>query len=336
MPSPEILLKRIAFAALLLASASACASIAPGRAPAPRADAISRAEIQASGAADAHDLVQRLRADWLIAGGQPAADEVLVFVDGRLLGNVRALRGLSLERVDGLQLHSPHYAREIFRFPHREFEAAIALTTFTQPEQAHYRVAVTVGAGKSVRSLSHQLKNAADELGFTHNPPANWENRGQEMPATLHVGARYGLRPRLWLAADVEHTPDAWYGGYLYRPEDGGSGLMSASAASTELAVQLSMGEMVRATVGPAVRMVRWDWRTGECACEKLQSGTTTSLGLAAAVEAAVPRSSKFFLDVALRGRWYPSQNAGPYHGFESIEVGGLTVAPTIGIGARF
>lgn len=332
-------MKRIAFAALLLASASlsACASITPGRAPAPRADAISRAEIEAAGAADAHDLVQRLRADWLIAGGQPAADEVLVFVDSRLVGNVRALRGLSLERVESLQLHSPEYAREIFsRFPPREFQAAIAITTFTRPEQERYRGAVTIGAGKSVRSISHQLKASADELGFTHNPPANWQDRGEEMPVMLHLGARYGLRPRLWLAADVEHTPGAWYGGYLYRPEDGGSGMVSARAASTELALQLSMGEMVRATVGPAVRMVQWDWRTGECACEKPQSNTTTTLGLAAAVEATVPRSSKLFLDVALRGRWYPAQNAGPYHGFQSIEVGGLTVVPTIGLGVRF
>lgn len=332
-------MKRTAFAALLLASAalSACASIIPGRAPAPRADAISRAEIAAAGAADAHDLVQRLRADWLIVNGQPAADEVLVFVDRRLIGNVRALRGLRLDRVEGLQLHSPEYARGVFqRFPPSEFHAAISITTFTQPEQPRYSGAVTIGAGKSVRSMSHQLRASADELGFEHNPPINWQDRGDEMPLTLHAGARYGLRPRLWLAADVDHTANAWYGGYLYRPEEGESGVVSAKAASTELAVQVSMGEMVRATVGPAVRMVQWDWRTGGCACEKPQSSTTTSFGLAAAVEATVPRSSRFFLDVALRGRWYPSVNAGPYHGFESIEVGGLTMVPTLGVGVRF
>ena len=335
-------MKRIAFAALLLATAalSACASIVPGRAPAPRADAISHDEIAAAaatGAAAAHDVVQLLRADWLIVNGQPAADEVLVFVDRRLIGNVRALRGRRLDRVETLQLHSPDYARGVFqRFPPQEFQAAISITTFTQPEQPTYRGAVTVGAGMAVRSISHQIRASADELGFEHNPPINWQDRGEDMPVTLHVGARYGLRPRLWLAADVDHTANAWYGGYLYRPEDGGSGVVSAKAASTELALQLSMGEMVRATVGPAVRMVQWDWRTGECACEKLQSNTTTSLGLAAAVEATIPRSSKFFLDVALRGRWYPSQNAGPYHGFETIDVGGLTVVPTLGLGIRF
>lgn len=331
-------MKRITFASLLLAASalSACGQAAAGLRPAPRVDLISRAEIEATPAADAHELVQHLRPDWLIVNGQPAADEVLVFVDGRLLGNVRALRGLSLERVGTLQLHSPSYVRETFpRFPHSDFRVAIAVSTFTQAEEARYRGSVSLGAGMSVRSLAHQVKASADGLGFTHNPPVNWADRGREMPVTMHLGARYALRPRLWVAAEVQHTPRAWYGGYRH-PPDAGSGLLSVSAASTEMALQLSTGGIVRATAGPALRMVRWDWRSGDCQCEEPRSHSNTALGLAVAVEATVPRSSRFFLDVGLRGRYFPSQEAGPYREFESIGAGGLTVTPTLGLGLRF
>ncbi|MBW3572204.1 MAG: hypothetical protein KY467_13975 [Gemmatimonadetes bacterium] len=331
-------MKRITFAALLFAAAalSACGPVAAGLRPAPRADLISRAEIEATPAADAHELVQRLRADWLIVDGQPAVDEVLVFVDGRLLGNVRSLRGLSLDRVGALQLHSPNYVRETFaRFPHREFRMAIAVSTFTQAEEARYRGSVSMGAGLSIRSLAHQVKASADDLGFSHHPPANWADRGREMPVTVHLGARYGLRPRLWLAGEVQHTPRAWYGGYRH-PPDMGSGLLSVSAASTEMALQLSTGGMVRATAGPALRMVQWDWRSGECQCEEPRSNSNTALGLAVAVEATVPRSSRFFLDIGFRGRYFPSQEAGPYREFESIGARGLTFTPTLGLGVRF
>lgn len=334
------------FASLAIAAAlglGACVPGAPSTAPQPQPDEISRVEVQQSGAATLHQLIQALRPEWLLIAadstGAPAPEQVLVFVDGRFAGDARDLPGISATNLGRVQLVDAATARQRFaRFPRQEFRVAIAASTFTTPAQAAGRMAVSAGVGLTQFGLTQGVENGAEEAGMragTADPRVGWPDQGTRTPLSAHLTARYDVRPALAVSADVQHTLESWYGGYL-RPEDDGSGLLSTRFTSTELALLVSTGRLLRVGVGPAVRHVRWEWASTLCACEQEESQGSTALGGAAVVGVSLPQGGRWFADFSVRARYYPSQEAGPYRHLQSLDAGGLAVTPSVGFGVRF
>jgi hypothetical protein len=88
-------------AAVVLALAPVPATAQPGRL------AVSRGELQASGAANLYDALAAVRPEWLFLGGDTATargrEQVLVFVNGRHVGNLASLRLLNPASVRGMR-----------------------------------------------------------------------------------------------------------------------------------------------------------------------------------------------------------------------------------------
>lgn len=115
--SPEVPLRPFflfATAVCVTLSSAACASTAPQAATTGTAranpDVISKAEIQASAAGTAHELVQRLRAHWLrtgaigsMGGGRSQMRVTLVYVDGVQMGTVSALRTIPADGITSMR-----------------------------------------------------------------------------------------------------------------------------------------------------------------------------------------------------------------------------------------
>ena len=90
---------------------AACASSGKGSGtPRSAPDKITRSEIAASNVMDAYELIDRLRPDWFrgrgtasIGGGRISRQIVLVYLDGHRLGDLTALRTLSVGGIDSIQ-----------------------------------------------------------------------------------------------------------------------------------------------------------------------------------------------------------------------------------------
>ena len=87
--------------------AGACASAGGGPAARSNPDAITRAEVNASNATNAYELVSRLRPNWLratatgtIGGGNITSQAILVYLDRQRLESLDALKTLSVDAID--------------------------------------------------------------------------------------------------------------------------------------------------------------------------------------------------------------------------------------------
>jgi hypothetical protein len=110
------LLSRVDMARLFFAVfAAACASSGGGGGTArSNPDAITRAEVNASNASNAYELVSRLRPNWLratptgtIGGGSITSQAILVYIDRQRLESLDALKTLSVEEIDSASWLEP-------------------------------------------------------------------------------------------------------------------------------------------------------------------------------------------------------------------------------------
>ncbi|HEX2078258.1 MAG TPA: hypothetical protein VHG08_11135 [Longimicrobium sp.] len=332
---------RLATAVLAAASLAACIPGGSPSGPAPREEVISRAELEASGAPDLYQAVQRLRPEWLHlaldpAGG-PAEEQVVVFVDGRMMGDVRVLRGMRTQGIGSMRVRSADFVRRMFRgAPGRSFRAAIVVASYTEALPGGPRVSVSAGAGFTLIGLARSTETAAEDAGFISGVPrgTSFADPGTANPPSLHLTARYAVRPNLSVAADVQHTLEGFYGGTTRRTQ--GSSVVSTTFTSTEAAVMASFGRVMRIGAGPAVRQVRWTWVGGLCQCEEEEKHTSTALGLAAEVGVSMPQNRRWFVDFGVRARYYPSQDTGGYPEVEPMDAGGVVLTPAASIGFRF
>ena len=90
--------------------AAACASSGAGANARSNPDQITHAEVVASSATNAYELVNRLRPNWLratatgsIGGGVIARQAILVYLDRQRLEDLDALKTLSIEGIDSAQ-----------------------------------------------------------------------------------------------------------------------------------------------------------------------------------------------------------------------------------------
>jgi hypothetical protein len=121
---------------MIIITTAACASSAGPRAPARSSDVISAEEITQSSAANAYDLITRLRPRWLqparttssIGGGVVRQPVTLVYLDGSRLGGIEALRTLSLTNVRSVEWYDEQRAATRLRdVPNQPFNGAIVI-----------------------------------------------------------------------------------------------------------------------------------------------------------------------------------------------------------------
>lgn len=107
---PHLVSKRLITYSAIIA-VTACASSGSGSSS-PRAapDRITRAEIVASSATNAYELISRLRPQWLrapavgsIGGGTPRTQAILVYLDRQRLPDLNALNSLSIGGIESAQ-----------------------------------------------------------------------------------------------------------------------------------------------------------------------------------------------------------------------------------------
>lgn len=110
------MLSRVDIARLSLAVfAAACASSGGGGTTTrSNPDSITRAEVSASNATNAYELVSRLRPNWLratptgtIGGGAITNQAILVYLDRQRLESLDALKTLSVEVIDSANWIDP-------------------------------------------------------------------------------------------------------------------------------------------------------------------------------------------------------------------------------------
>lgn len=92
--------------AAILAAGTACAAGTSGGSDTGsggRGDALTQAQLAATGGSNAYDAVARLRPRWLMARApntlQPEGNPVLVYVDGQRMGGVEQLRAFPVESI---------------------------------------------------------------------------------------------------------------------------------------------------------------------------------------------------------------------------------------------
>jgi hypothetical protein len=94
----------------ILAAVVACASTGGGASSGSSPDRLTAAEIRASNATNAYELISRLRPQWLrapgggsITGGVVQNQTILVYLDGHRVGDLTALSTLSVNGVTSMQ-----------------------------------------------------------------------------------------------------------------------------------------------------------------------------------------------------------------------------------------
>lgn len=136
-------MKHIRLATIVFATmfAAACASSSGPRSPSTSSDIITAAEIEASGATNAHELITKLRPRWLqpsratssIGGGVIRQPITLVYLDGSRVGGIEALRGLTVFGIKQARWYEADRAQTLLRdVPNEPINGAIVLTTRTQ------------------------------------------------------------------------------------------------------------------------------------------------------------------------------------------------------------
>jgi hypothetical protein len=94
----------------IMAALVACASTGTGASSGSSPDRLTAAEIRASNATNAYELISRLRPQWLrapgggsISGGVVQNQTILVYLDGHRVGDLTALSTLSVNGVTSMQ-----------------------------------------------------------------------------------------------------------------------------------------------------------------------------------------------------------------------------------------
>lgn len=331
--------------AALFCTAASLAIGPPETAAQSAAESLTRAELERSSAPQLYDAVAELRPDWLLLGGDPAtpgaADGVVVFLDGRHIGNVLALRGILTEQVVAARVRSQSYVRRTNpRFPRQEFAAAIYVSTRGHRSAPTGRITVSLDGGFSPRSLPHVVRDALQEAGYTRESAlgplgdVKFLDKGTPFPPSIGGGVYIGMRGALGVGATAQHTLKGWTGGY---DADRGHAV-SAFITTTEAAVLLTASRSaVRLGVGPSVRTVKWDWSEGFCQCSTPETSNSTAAGAALEMAALLPvGASRVMPQFRLLARWYPTHD--PSYGElpDEVDAGGFTATLSLGIATRF
>ncbi|HEX6371059.1 MAG TPA: hypothetical protein VF006_19230 [Longimicrobium sp.] len=317
----------------------ACFSSAPLHAQEERP--LRRREIEQTGAVSLRDAIAAARPHWLILGGDTAdaasASRVLVFVDDGELGDLRSLTTISAARVQSVTVRSGTLARQRNpRLAHREFTAALYVSTIVvrAPGAPRRRLSVSVNAGMAIQSQAGRVRSALGREGYRSVlPPLQaWAREGESSPATYGGVVHYAVRGDLGAELEVQHTPEAFFGGI--RGDE--NPIVSGFFTTSEAALMATWSRTAaRAGLGVAYRTTRWDLARAYCQCEDNTSSSTSALGLAAGVALQLPADAAWFVQLRGQARYFPSHRSPEYAGPGALDVGGLTVYSGVGLGFR-
>lgn len=263
-------------AAALLALLSACAlNNASGGRGLPDPNRLTEREIAASGAANAYDVVQRLRPGWLRQqidtryGGQEL--ETLVIHNGTRYGFLGSLRDLPAEMIGSMQFMDGSEAQSLLTSTDRDIAAVVQV--FSRGVAAHreMRDEEAGGGGFAGASLSvfplgyaprHQpaspLRGAMEEDGWTEMERTDASTQSMMVAAEVRPSraTSVGIVAARRSGADAES---------YYR----WGGQVSFSHTSTTFAGVLGyrLGP-VRIGAGPAMQVSTLTHAFGECECQ--------------------------------------------------------------------
>lgn len=341
------MINRFTRSVLVIAGALAVLPLAASPAAAQRAsEAISVAELRSRGAGTLYEAVAALRPDWLLLAGDASdteqAEQLVVFVDGRHVGNVLALRGLQASEVRSVRLRSQEFVRAtIPRFPRTEFAAALFVATLGRREApAPGRVTVSVDAGVNMISAPRIVRRGIEDQGYggTTVPTADGflqlEDPGTGIPvSTLGATVHYAATPKWGVAVMGQHTLEGWAGGY--RREN--SRVVSALLTSNEGAVMVTRdANWMRLGIGPSFRMLDWNWARASCRCADEESFSNSAFGAAADAKFLLPVGSRVVPHIRIHARYYGKQETSYSLLEEPVDAGGLVVTVSAGVSGHF
>jgi hypothetical protein len=325
-------------AALVLASTPASAQA--------RGDRIPVAELTRAQGTNLYEAVAELRPEWMSLGGDAAdpasRDRVLVFIDGRHVGDLSALWTIETRSVAAIQLRSPEYVRRTYpRYPRTEFNAAIYVATRAAPEDLPQgRFTVSLDGGIAVRSRLSNLGDALADAGYDKdfkeldNGIVEFTRKGTAQPLVLGGTVAYRAVGPWGVALAGVHTLEGFAAGY--NPDTDLA--LTATMTATEGALLVTRDlNRLRIGVGPALRVVDWTWASGFCQCVDEQGSSDSVIGVAleGAFLVRMPRVP-VMPQVRALARYYPSQSTQYAPLGEPLEVGGLVVSLGIGLATVF
>jgi hypothetical protein len=295
-------------------------------------------ELRGSSAPRLFDAIAQLRPEWLRAGVESPGGRVVVYLNGRHVGDARVLHTIATEDVISAQWRSAEYVRTTDpAFPREAFDGAIYVATRAKRQLPAGRLTLSLDAGFNLRSLPHVMDDALADRGYdTKMDPtavARFAEQGTGFPPSVGGTVHYGVRGPWGVAATAQHTLKGWSGAFS---EETGLAV-SADVTSTEgaLLVTRETGTF-RAGVGPAYRQVSWDWTRGFCQCTSQQSSSSGALGAAAEALLALPLSQRVFPTFRVLARYYPSQSSEYEPLGEPLDVSGFVVTMGVGLATRF
>ncbi|HEX2076647.1 MAG TPA: hypothetical protein VHG08_03030 [Longimicrobium sp.] len=329
----------------LACALAALALAAPGAAAQRSQESLTRRELERSSAPQLYDAIAELRPGWLELAGDPstpaAADRLLVFLDGRHVGNVLALRGIRTDQVVAVRVRSEEYVRRTNpRFPRQEFAAAIYVSTRGRASAPQGRVTISLDGGFNARSLPHGVRDGLSDAGYTRDfavtelGVVDFADEGTPIPPSIGGTVHYQVRGPMGVGVTAQHTLEGWAGGW--DPDRGEA--VSAFMTSTEAAVLLTASRnALRVGFGPAVRTVSWNWSRGFCQCADEEESSSTAFGAAWEVAALLPVGrSRVVPQFRAMARWYLAQDPTYTRLPDDVDVGGFAITMGVGLATRF
>lgn len=277
------------------------------------------AEIRAAAAPDAYALLESLRHDWLWAAGDPATPEAqtrtLVFIDGRFVGDLRLLHGLSTDHIAGVRhMGGREFLQSSVYTPHNDVASVFFLTSRRAAGAAMddgSRLMITLGAGPAIGDVA-ALREHLVQTGYDRPVPGGQDSHAlgtEGRVPTVVATMRYLVRPWLSVEAGVQSGSATLAAG-----SDGVRGAVVNRSIATEWFGLVDVGnEVVRLGVGPSLRRTAWVWGRSFCGCDEVERTVSMDPGVAADLAVTMPARSRAFVELRGHGRWYGTTHTPEY-----------------------
>ena len=287
-----------------------------------------------------YDAIAQLRPNWLLLAGDSAESRIVVYVNGRYLGDLRVLQTIETAQVTSARVRSASYIRATdLRLPPHEFNLAIEVATrpLDRPA-APGRVTLSLDAGMDLWSLPHVLRGALADASYTEQEldqqggTTRFDGPGM-LPPSVSGSVNYAVRGPWGVALMAQHTFEGLAGGYSRERMES----VSATVTSTEGALLLARDQRaVRLAAGPIFRQVDWSWARGFCRCNDEQADNSSALGVAGEGRVALPIGTRTVPVFRVLARYYPSQETAYAALAEQVDAGGFVVTASMSVATRF
>ena len=318
-------------AAALLLAACAVPAAAQDLRPIRAADTVG------VGAPNLVRLVERLRPEWVRAGGDPTEPtswpRVRVFRGGVFAGGLDALHGMPVEGLTRIQLAGPRAA--LARDPRTPKDATAAILVTYATDRRARRVEFVLGAGRRSTGVQERAASSLVEAGW--DPAVRTSNAWtapERQPGTVFAAATVNMHRRAGVTLSAHRTGEFNVRGIADQDPPLPPLGHTTWFGTTDVAATVSVrSPWVRAGVGPALRVVDYRRTTGYCECREVESGATAAAGVAADLGIVFPPYGPAVMHLQASARWFPSHGVPAGAGMPRIEVGGIATYVAVGAG---